>query len=359
MPKKLGSSFHETIVKMRTSKRGSITLAAQRLRPMPQSQEPSSRNLNLEPNPEIMKAKRPSRDQLIAWISTNIKRTSALVSPVGAAALALGILLPAGAAAGAMHWTGGYTGGNGSTWQNAANWVEATTYQAGSDVIFADSNINNKPTTWLGSSRTVKSITFANNCVAAFNVSVSAAQAGGTAATLTFIPGNAGIIIESGDTFAHSIGVAANPASGSDVILQDNLMVTHQGSATFTILRPITSPSGVFGVTKTGTGVMLLSGPNSYAGDTIISAGTLQLGTGNNLPDGPAKGNVFVDAAGTLDVHGQTETINGLSGTGIVDNDNPLSDQRGNPDIKLPTLVEEFCKLVYDLAHVCLIEFCF
>ncbi len=78
--------------------------------------------------------------------------------------------------------------------------------------------------------------------------------------------------------------------------------------------------SGAISLTKIGTGTLTLQGTNTYSGDTTISLGTLKLSGGNILPDGVGKGNVFIDAGAVLDLGGSGEDINGLSGTGTVDN---------------------------------------
>ena len=72
---------------------------------------------------------------------------------------------------------------------------------------------------------------------------------------------------------------------------------------------------GSLGVTLNNTGT-----PNSYAGNTAIetAASTLTLGAANQIPNGIGKGNLIV-TAGTFKLGGFSETINGLSGTGIVD----------------------------------------
>jgi len=74
---------------------------------------------------------------------------------------------------------------------------------------------------------------------------------------------------------------------------------------------------GTVALAKTGTGIFTVF-TNTYSGDTTISAGTLQMGAGAILPTGAGKGNLIVN--GTLDLAGQSETINGLSGGGTVDN---------------------------------------
>ena len=59
---------------------------------------------------------------------------------------------------------------------------------------------------------------------------------------------------------------------------------------------------------------------NDYAGDTKIDSAntTLQLGAADQIPNSTGKGNVAV--TGTLDLAGFSETINGLSGNGRIDN---------------------------------------
>lgn len=51
---------------------------------------------------------------------------------------------------------------------------------------------------------------------------------------------------------------------------------------------------------------------------TVTSAATLKLGTSNVLPDGVSAGTLSI--SGILDLNGNSETLNGFSGTGSVDN---------------------------------------
>ncbi|HLP77843.1 MAG TPA: autotransporter-associated beta strand repeat-containing protein, partial [Candidatus Paceibacterota bacterium] len=79
--------------------------------------------------------------------------------------------------------------------------------------------------------------------------------------------------------------------------------------------------SGTTGITKQGSGTatLALSG-SDYNGDTVVSGGTLKLGSATAIPDGAGKGNVSVGSTGTLDVNGFSETVNGLSGSGTINN---------------------------------------
>ena len=76
--------------------------------------------------------------------------------------------------------------------------------------------------------------------------------------------------------------------------------------------------SGYPNLTVSGGGTVNLGATSSYSGNTTVSAGTLQLGANNVIPNGSGYGNVSL--TGTLDLHGFSDTINGLSGAGTVDN---------------------------------------
>ena len=79
--------------------------------------------------------------------------------------------------------------------------------------------------------------------------------------------------------------------------------------------------SGTGGLTKTNTsGILVLSGSNTYTGDTTVQGGTLQLGIATAIPSGTGKGNVTLASGGILDVNNFSATVNGLSGSGTVTN---------------------------------------
>jgi fibronectin-binding autotransporter adhesin len=77
--------------------------------------------------------------------------------------------------------------------------------------------------------------------------------------------------------------------------------------------------SGSSDITKLGDGtVVLSSGANSFSGNTTITAGTMRLGNANVIPHGVSAGNLTVNA--TLDLNGNSDTVNGISGNGNIDN---------------------------------------
>jgi autotransporter-associated beta strand protein len=83
------------------------------------------------------------------------------------------------------------------------------------------------------------------------------------------------------------------------------------------------------GLVKSGAGTWVIGYSQSnagthdstYAGDTVINGGTLQVratGLGAAIPSGSGKGNVVVNSPGILDLNTRSVTINGLSGNGTV-----------------------------------------
>lgn len=71
-------------------------------------------------------------------------------------------------------------------------------------------------------------------------------------------------------------------------------------------------------VNSANSTLTLSSGSNAYTGGTTITAGKVKIGANNALPDGAGKGDVVVN--GTLDLNAKTDTINGLTGAGTIDN---------------------------------------
>ncbi|NBU16678.1 MAG: hypothetical protein EBS48_06650, partial [Actinobacteria bacterium] len=86
-------------------------------------------------------------------------------------------------------------------------------------------------------------------------------------------------------------------------------------------LKNLADLNGGGALLKSTSATVILAGTNAYAGNTTFAAGggVLQLGNSNALPDGSGKGNVDT-TNGTLNLNGFSDTINGLAGTGVVDN---------------------------------------
>lgn len=149
-------------------------------------------------------------------------------------------------------------------------------------------------------------------------------------------------------------GIIANTGLGTDRVgtfRLDGTGIVMSGPLTAGTSDVTFSTNGTGSVTATGkisgttNGVRLLShtlggtaltvtlanaaGDNDYAGNTTINDNAqvgrsyaLNLGAPNQIPNGPGKGNVIINTngtgVGTLNLAGNSETINGLTGTGTL-----------------------------------------
>ncbi len=106
--------------------------------------------------------------------------------------------------------------------------------------------------------------------------------------------------------------------SGRILIHTNIQFFTINNSALTTFSGAVTNAAAnSLGIAKLGSGTLVLAGNNTYSGDTRANVGVLRLGASNVIPDGSGKGDVTV--ASTLDLNTFSETINGLSGAGIID----------------------------------------
>jgi fibronectin-binding autotransporter adhesin len=78
--------------------------------------------------------------------------------------------------------------------------------------------------------------------------------------------------------------------------------------------------SGATGLTKKNSGTLTLNNANTYTGNTTINGGTVQIGNAGAIPSGAGQGDVSVGTGATLDLNGVNANINGISGSGTLDN---------------------------------------
>jgi len=142
----------------------------------------------------------------------------------------------------------------------------------------------------------------------------------GGANLLTFDQGGPGLIdIDMGDvTIAADLAVSGG---GLNIEVDPAPVVVHAEISG--------AIGGVGPITKQGIGTLILSGANTYSGETVITAGTLQLGVAGAIPDGSA---VSVAAGATFDLNNFSETIGSLSGAGsvLLGTDNLTTGSNGN-----------------------------
>ncbi|HRZ86294.1 MAG TPA: autotransporter-associated beta strand repeat-containing protein [bacterium] len=75
--------------------------------------------------------------------------------------------------------------------------------------------------------------------------------------------------------------------------------------------------SGAGSFVKNGSGLLALTGSNSYAGDTTVNAGTMKLQSANSVADSNLN-MLTVNSGGTLDMNNNSKMFGAMSGTGIV-----------------------------------------
>jgi fibronectin-binding autotransporter adhesin len=141
----------------------------------------------------------------------------------------------------------------------------------------------------------------------------------GTTSAVT-LANTAGVTLDL-NGFNNTIGsLTGGSATGGNITLGAGTLTCNSGVTT-TYAGII---SGTGGVTKSGTGTLILSGDNSYSGVTTVAAGTLSLGAAGgatNTPLGTVAGITSVTAGAALNLNGFTlgtaEPLT-INGTGIA-----------------------------------------
>lgn len=99
------------------------------------------------------------------------------------------------------------------------------------------------------------------------------------------------------------------------IILLGNGGTFDPAGYTTTLSGCISGKAGLFLNNSTGTGVLILSGRNTYKGPTVVESGTLRMKVACVLPK---KTDVTINFGATFDLHSKSQTVGSLSGSGSI-----------------------------------------
>jgi outer membrane autotransporter protein len=193
--------------------------------------------------------------------------------------------------------------------QQFAEKLHAYTLQIGEDgIINASSNLQT-----IAMDLTAGEILAVNTAVA--GVEISGAISGNSALTKT---GNKTLTLTGSNTYSGGTTVSAGTLAGTTQGLKgsivNNAAVNFNQSFNGTYAGVM---SGTGSLTKTGSGVVLLSGNNTYSGGTTINSGTLKAALSGNLvtlnPNAFGTGGVNINAGGAMLVPSTTPDGSHLS----------------------------------------------
>lgn len=185
------------------------------------------------------------------------------------------------ASAALIQYTWANTAGGTYDWNNAANWGGATFPNLGGasgHKANLSKNITGDMTVNLGQSITVGAITIEDS-------------GGGTDSVFTLQENGGSFIFDFGASAFKLIGILGTTTSTTGHLLATDIQLKSNLSAEVTGLMTVSGGIGEIGgsktLTKTGSGLLYLTGSNSYSGGTIIDAGTLNIASDAALGTAP------------------------------------------------------------------------
>ena len=151
---------------------------------------------------------------------------------------------------------------------------------------------------------------FTKNAITAnTNTWITVATTASTGGTInSLVMNGANLTITDGQTLTDTSGallfvntntIKPSSSTGTLAFGAAEAMVTVNGAQTGTISAPIT---GSGGLTKSGLGILALSGANIYTGNTTVAAGILSMNSTGSLPGWNTAGNYTVASGATLAV---------------------------------------------------------
>jgi formylglycine-generating enzyme len=226
-----------------------------------------------------------------------------------------------------------WTGTNSTNWADSGNWSGgvpgALSGTTNTDTAVFNQNAPNSPLT-VDVGRNIQNITFDTASVNSLTIGTTGGQillltSGGTIQTTSTVVNaqtvNAPLVLEGDYTFTGNassssatltFGGGITPAATSGVT---TLALNGSNFGANTISGVLAdNGSGQLAVTKSGTGVWILSGANSYTGSTTVSAGTLKFNITSGTPTISAGATATVASGATLELAGSVSALGAAGG---------------------------------------------
>ncbi len=238
-----------------------------------------------------------------------------------------------------------WTGENSATWSDGGNWTGAVpgaiNDTTNGDTAVFDQNAPNSPLT-IDAGRNIQNFNFDTASVNSLTIGSVGGPAllltaGGTIHTMSTVVNsqtvNAPLVLEGDYTFTSdasngsatlSFGGGITPAPTGGVT---TLTLNGSNTGSNTISGALAdNAAGQLAVTKSGTGIWILSGANTYSGGTTISGGTLKFNIRSGTPTISAGATATVAADATLELAGSVSALGTAGGnrTHILNNSTAL-----------------------------------
>jgi len=229
-----------------------------------------------------------------------VRKPGLLLAFLGLSLLLLG-LNAAAASAKTSTWNGSIS----ANWSTAANWTGGLPVTAVDSLIF--STLSGSTKYALNNDLPLSGIT---------KFSVKALTISNTDASHYYLLGGNALVVTGGvvDSATGAMDIISLPLWFNTT---QTIEVSYAGPPVHELNILGAGIKGAGGVTKTGPGTLYYNSACSYNGDTLVSAGKLQVASSDAIPYGPGMGNVTVASSAVLELL-QSATVNGLSGLGTI-----------------------------------------
>jgi autotransporter-associated beta strand protein len=228
------------------------------------------------------------------------------------------------------------TGTNGTNWADSGNWSGvvpgATAGTTNTDTALFNQNAPHSPLA-IDADRNLQNITFDTANANSLTVGTIGGQAllltaGGTIHTTSTVANaqtvNARLVLEGDYTFTSGAasssatlsfggGITPGATSGTTML---TLNGGNTGANTISGILADNS-AGRLAVTESGTGVWILSGANTYSGDTTVATGTLKFNITSGTPTIAAGVTATVASGATLELAGSVSALGTAGGNRV------------------------------------------